>query len=107
MYEMRNKMPKQPVLHRATPPARPQLRPRGNGQMQPAPLDPKIVKMVEFLDRAIRSQNVTVGVVIAAVGVLLGRKGMSRDNLERLIHDINTAIRVGFYLDQLNRNKDK
>jgi hypothetical protein len=67
-------------------------------------LDPKIIHMVNFLDRAIRTQNTTVGTVIAAVGILLGRKGMNRDNLERLINDVNSAIRIGFYLTQ---NKDK
>jgi hypothetical protein len=71
-------------------------RPSGNGH--DTGLDPKIVKMVDFLDRAIKTQNPTVGTVIAACGVLLGRKGMNPDNLERLIHDVTTAIRVGFYL---------
>jgi hypothetical protein len=82
--------------NRATP-----ARSRPDGQ-DPG-LDPKITRMIEFLDRAIRSQDPTVGQVIAAVGVLLGRKGMNLDNLERLIHDVTTAIRVGFYLSQ----KDK
>jgi hypothetical protein len=71
---------------------------------QDAPLDPKIVKMVEFLDRAIRSQNPTVGTVVAAVGILLGRKGMNSDNLERLINDVNSAIRVGFALSRKENN---
>ena len=68
-------------------------------------LDPKIVRMVDFLDRAIRTQDPTVGTVIAAVGILLGRKGLSVDNLERLIHDVNSAIRVGFHLDQMSKRK--
>jgi hypothetical protein len=71
---------------------------------QDAPLDPKIVKMVEFLDRAIRSQNPTVGTVVAAVGILLGKKGMNPDNLERLINDVNSAIRVGFVLSRKESN---
>jgi len=97
-------MPNRPVLHHVAPPVPPQ--PKGNGKDHG--LDPKIVEMVEFLDRAIRSKNPTVGTVIAAVGVLLGRKGMSRENLERLIHDVNTAIRVGFFLDHSTRKpKDK
>jgi len=61
-------------------------------------LDPKIARMAEFLDRAIRTQNPTVGTVIAAVGILLGRKGVDPENLERVINDVNSAIRVGFYL---------
>ncbi len=64
-------------------------------------LDPKITKMVDFLDRAIRTQNPTVGTVVAAVGILLGRKGMNPDNLELLINDVNSAIRVGFYLHHI------
>ena len=70
--------------------------PRSNGQ-DPG-LDPRIASMAEFLDRAIRTRNETVGTVIAAVGLLLGRKGMDPENLERLIGDVNSAIRVGFYL---------
>lgn len=68
-------------------------------------LDPRISKMVEFLDRAIRSRNETVGVVTAAVGILLGRKGMDSDNLERLIYDVTAAVRVGFYLHLINKGK--
>jgi hypothetical protein len=81
-----------PVLPPVTPP---QLRPNG----EDVPLDPRIVRMVEYLDRAIRSQNVTVGVVIAAVGVLLGRKVLHHDHLERMVRDVTMAIRVGFYLN--------
>jgi hypothetical protein len=68
-------------------------------------LDPRIAKMVEFLDRAIYSRNETVGVVTAAVGIILGRKGMDPDNLERLIYDVTTAVRVGFYLHCINKGK--
>lgn len=78
--------------------------PKGNGS--DAGIDPKIIAMANYLDRAIRSQNPTVGTVIAAVGILLGRKGVSYENLERLTHDITTAIRVGFYLNQASK-KDK
>ena len=56
------------------------------------------LSMVDFLERAVRTQNPTVGTFIAAVGILLGRKGMDPENLERLIYDVNSAIRVGFYL---------
>ena len=86
---MSNTMPDQKVLQRVTP----------NGK-DPG-LDPKIVKLTDFLDRAIRTQDPTVGTVIAAVGILLGRKSMNPDNLERLIHDVTTAIRVGFALHQM------
>jgi hypothetical protein len=75
--------------------------PKPNGQ--DVGLDPRITKMVEFLDRAIRTQNVTVGVVVAAVGVLLGRKVLDPDHLERMVRDVSMAIRVGFYLN----HKDK
>lgn len=71
--------------------------PKGSNGHDPG-LDPKIVKMVDFLDRAIQTQNPTVGTFIAAVGILLGRKGMNPENLERVIYDVNSAIRVGFYL---------
>jgi hypothetical protein len=67
------------------------------------PLDPRIASMVSFLDRAIRTQNETVGVVVSAFGILLGRKGGTPDNLERLIYDVSMAMRVGFYLN----HKDK
>lgn len=77
-------------LQTVTPP------PGSNGQ-DPG-LDPKIVKMVDFLERAVRTQNPTVGTFIAAVGIMLGRKGMNPENLERVIYDVNSAIRVGFYL---------
>lgn len=70
--------------------------PRPNGQ--DTGLDPKIVEMVDFLDRAIRTRNTTVGIVMAAVGILLGRKVGNVDNLPRVVHDVTTAIRVGFYL---------
>jgi hypothetical protein len=69
-------------------------------------LDPHIARMVDFLDRAIRTQDPTIGTVVAAVGVLLGRKAMNHDNLERLIYDVTTAVRVGFYL-HLAQNKEK
>lgn len=82
--------------------------PKGNGK-DPG-LDPKIVDMIRFLDRALRSfqpqQNATVGVVVAAIGILLGRKGVNPENLERLIYDVDVAMRVGFYLDIIH-NKDK
>ena len=61
-------------------------------------LDPKIAHMVDFLERAVRTQNPTVGTFIAAIGIMLGRKGMNPENLERVIYDVNSAIRVGFYL---------
>lgn len=61
-------------------------------------LDPKILEMVEFLDRAIRTRNTTIGVVVAAVGILLGRKVGGLDNLERLVYDVSMAVRVGYYL---------
>jgi hypothetical protein len=69
---------------------------KSNGQ-DPG-IDPKITEMAEFLDRAIRTRNPTVGTFIAAVGILLGRKGLNPENLERVIFDVNSAIRVGFYL---------
>jgi hypothetical protein len=68
-------------------------------------LDPKIAKMVDFLDRAIRTQNTTIGTVTAAVGILLGRKVGDPDNLERSIYDVTTAVRVGFYLHCINKGK--
>lgn len=77
-------------LQTVTPP------PGSNGQDHG--LDPKIVKMVEFLERAVRTQNPTVGTFIAAVGLMLGKKGLNPENLERVIYDVNSAIRVGFYL---------
>lgn len=83
-------MPNGKELQNVTP------QPRSNGN-DPG-LDPKIARMAEFLDRAIRTQNPTVGTVIAAVGILLGRKGMDPENLERVIGDVTSAIRVGFYL---------
>jgi hypothetical protein len=87
----------QKVSHDVTP--APPPKPNGGD----VPLDPRIVKMVEFLDRAIRSQNVTVGVVMAAFGILLGRKIPGPDQCERMIKDVSMAIRVGFYLNR----KDK
>lgn len=79
--------------------------PKSNGQ-DPG-LDPKIVHMIQFLDRALRSyqpqQNATVGIVVAAIGILLGRKGLNPENLERLIYDVDVAIRVGFYLDVISK----
>ena len=63
--------------------------------------------MVEFLDRAIRSRNATVGEVVAAVGVLLGRKGMNPQNLEFLIRDVTSAMRVGFLLHTTQQGGDK
>jgi hypothetical protein len=79
--------------------------PKSNGH-DPG-LDPKIARMVDFLDRAIRTQsNPTVGTVVAAVGILLGRKGVDPDNLERLIYDVTSAVRVGFYLHVIS-NKGK
>jgi hypothetical protein len=59
--------------------------------------------MVEFLDRAIRTQDPTVGVVVAAFGVLLGTKVLSHEHLERMVNDLSMATRVGFYLSR----KDK
>ena len=88
---MPNPVPAKKVLQNVTP-SQPKPNARDPG------LDPKITKMVDFLDRAIRTQNPTVGTVVAAVGILLGRKGMNPDNLELLINDVNSAIRVGFYL---------
>jgi hypothetical protein len=86
----------QKVLQNVTP-----SQPKPNGQ-DPG-LDPRITRMAEFLDRAIRTQDVTVGIVIAAVGVLLGKKVLDPDHLERMTRDVTTAIRVGFYLN----HKDK
>jgi hypothetical protein len=80
-----------PVSQNVTP------QPPGSNGGDPG-IDPKIVRMVEFLERCIRSQNPTVGTVIAAVGIILGRKGLNPENLERVINDVNSAIRVGFYL---------
>jgi hypothetical protein len=68
-------------------------------------LDPKIARMVEFLDRAIRTQNTTIGVVTAAVGILLGRKVGDPDNLESTVYDVTTAVRVGFYLHCISKGK--
>jgi hypothetical protein len=89
----RDQTPTRKVLQNAAP-SKSKLNGRDMG------LDPRIIHMVDFLDRAIRTQNPTVGTVIAAMGVLLGRKGMDPDNLERLINDVNSAIRVGFFLHQ-------
>jgi len=98
-----NKTPDRSVLHRVTPP--PVARRKGNGQrVDDEPLDPRIVKMVEFLDKAIRSQNVTVGVVVAAVGVLLGRKVLNHDHLERMVKDVSAAVRVGFFLSRVKKD---
>jgi ribosomal protein S3 len=82
-------MPNGRELQNVTPPS-------GNGHDQG--IDPKIVKMAEFLDRAIRTQNTTVGIVTAAIGIVLGRKGENPETLERMISDVNSAMRVGFYL---------
>jgi hypothetical protein len=87
----RNQTPTKKVLQGVTP-SKPNGRDMG--------LDPRIIHMVDFLDRAISTQNPTVGTVIAAMGILLGRKGLDPENLERVIHDVNSAIRVGFYLHQ-------
>lgn len=72
----------------------PQSKPNG----QDPGLDPKITEMVDFLERAIQTRNTTIGIVTAAVGILLGRKVGSPDNLERFIYDVTTAVKVGFYL---------
>lgn len=76
---------------------------KANGQ--DVGLDPQIVRMVGLLDRVIKPQNPTVGVVVAAMGILVGRHGMNPDNLERLIYDVTTAVRVGFYLHCINKGK--
>ena len=86
-------MPNLPVSHDVTP--------KPNGQ--DVPLDPRITRMVHFLDQAIRTQDPTIGVVVAAVGVLLGRKVLNPDHLERMVTDLSMATRVGFYLNR----KDK
>lgn len=93
-------------MHNPPPPGKElqNVTPKSNGQDQG--IDPKIIRMAEFLDRVIRSQNPTIGTVIAAVGIVLGRKGMNPQNLERLIYDVNSAIRVGFYLHYI-KGKDK
>jgi hypothetical protein len=76
--------------------------PKSNGQ-DPG-LDPKIANLIEFIDRALRTRNdVTVGMFVAAVGILLGRRSLNPDNLERIIYDVTTAVRVGFYLDVINK----
>lgn len=93
-------MPDPPVLHHVTPPPATTSKPNGKDDV---PLDPRITRMAQFLDRAIRTQNVTVGVVVAAVGILLGRKVLSLDHLERMVKDMTTAIRVGFYLNRKDR----
>lgn len=86
------------------PPARVQGRAKLNGQVYQQ-LDPKILKMVEFLDRAIRSQDTTVGVVVSAVGILLGKKVMNVTNLEQMSRDVTMAMRVGFTLASIDRQK--
>jgi len=75
-----------------------------NGQVYQQ-LDPKILKMAEFLDRAIRSQDTTVGVVVSAVGILLGKKVMNVTNLEQMSRDVTMAMRVGFTLASIDRQK--
>jgi hypothetical protein len=78
----------------------------GKTNGQDVGLDPKIANMVNFLDRALRTQqNPTVGIVVAAMGILLGRHGMNPDNLERIIYDVTVAVRVGFYLHCINKGK--
>ena len=96
--KMSHKMPK--------PPAKVQGRAKLNGQVYQQ-LDPKILKMVEFLDRAIRSQDTTVGVVVSAVGVLLGRKVMNTTNLEQMARDVTMAMRVGYHLANASREEEK
>jgi hypothetical protein len=76
----------------------------GKANGQDPGIDPKIADLAEFLDRAIRTKNTTIGTVVAAVGILLGRTGGDPDNLERLIYDVTTAVRVGFYLHLMKRN---
>jgi hypothetical protein len=88
------------------PPAKVQGRAKLNGQVY-RQLDPKILKMAEFLDRAIRSQDTTVGVVVSAVGVLLGRKVMNATNLEQMSRDVTMAMRVGYYLASASREGEK
>lgn len=94
--------PPRKVLHNVTPPLPNPAYKNGKD----AGLDPRIANMVEFLDRAIRTREETVGTVVAAVGVLLGKKAMNPDNLERLIYDVSMAVRVGFYIHVTNQ-KDK
>lgn len=77
----------------------------GKANGQDPGLDPQIARMVDFLERAIRTQNPTVGVVTAAFGIVIGRHGMDPDNLERLIYDATMAMRVGFYLHLINKGK--
>jgi len=88
------------------PPAKVQGHAKLNGQVYKQ-LDPKIIKIAEFLDRAIRSQDTTVGVVVSAVGVLLGKKVLNVANLEQMSRDVTMALRVGFYLAQASREEDK
>jgi hypothetical protein len=84
-------MPDGKELQNVTP-----SQPGSNGQDHG--IDQKIVMMVDFLERAVRTQNPTVGTFIAAVGLMLGKRGLDPQNLERVIFDVNSAIRVGFYL---------
>ena len=86
----------------SNPVAKRTLRLNGESYKQ---LDPKIIKMAEFLDRAIRSQDVTVGVVVSAVGVLLGRKVMDAQNLENMARDVTMAMKIGFYLASASRKE--
>jgi len=88
------------------PPAKVHGRAKLNGQVYKQ-LDPKIIKMAEFLDRAIRSQDPTIGVVVSAVGVLLGRKVMNATNLEQMVHDVSMAMRVGYHLANASHEEDK
>jgi len=81
-------------------------RPKPNGRDPDVPLDPRIVRMVEFLDRAIRSQNVTVGIVVAAVGILLGRKVARPEHLDSMVKDMSMAIRVGYFFNNDGKRKE-
>ena len=78
------------------------ITPRSNGQ--DVPLDPRIVKTVHLLDQVLRAQDPTIGVVVAAVGVLLGAKVMNSEQLERMVGDLSMATRVGYYI---THNKEK
>jgi hypothetical protein len=66
-------------------------------------IDPRINSLALKLDRYIFSQRdgnkpITVGLAVAAIGTLLAQKPDTPENMENLIADMVSAIRIGYYL---------
>lgn len=64
-------------------------------------VDKQIIDLALKLDRYIFAQRpdgkpITVGLAVAALGVLLASKPTSPENNERMIADITSAIRAAF-----------